>query len=321
MIGIEKYRKADIDVVVLTYNHEAYIEQNIDSILNQKTDFSFNLLIADDSSTDGTRALVEKWMKKDDRVYLVKTQSNLGSVENARNAIGICQSDYLAFCEGDDFWLDDQKLQIQLSFLKDNPSFGMVHGDVAYFNQSQGLLGGSVNTSKGVIFPSGKIFNDYLSNDKLFIFTASVLVKREFFIQCADYDLFQSKKWMAQDLPTWLELASQTEIAYIDRVFAAYRLADESASRSKNPDYLHRFHQSIFNIRFYFWNKYSGDADLKQKLDFLYSCSLLSDIRALRSRHLWFELWKLKRNSNFSWGVKRWMQFLYLSVIVVICGK
>jgi glycosyltransferase involved in cell wall biosynthesis len=321
MKGMDKYRKADIDVVVLTYNHEAFIEQNINSILSQKTDFSFNLLIADDCSTDGTRGLVEKWMAKDDRVFLIPTKRNQGSVQNARNAMGFCQSDFLAFCEGDDYWLDDEKLQIQMNFLRENPSCGMVHGDVAYFYQAKNLLGGSVNKSKGVNFPSGKIFKDYLSDDKLFIYTASVLIKRELFIQCADYDLFQSKKWMAQDLPTWLELASQTEIGYIDRVFSAYRLADESASRSKNPEYLHRFHQSVFDVRFYFWDKYSGDVDVKQRLDFLFSCSLLADLRSLRSSQLWLELWKLKRSSNFNWSIKRWLQFLYLSVIVLICGK
>jgi glycosyltransferase involved in cell wall biosynthesis len=321
MSGIEQYRKADVDVVVLTYNHESHIEQNIVSILSQKTNFRFNLIIADDCSTDGTKALIQKWAEKDDRVFLIANPQNVGAVENAMKAIEICQSDYLAFCEGDDFWLDEEKLQTQVDFLKNNPRFGMVHGDVSYFYQSKNSLGGSVNQSKGVSFPSGKIFNEYLTNDRLFIFTASVLIKRELFILCANYDLFKSKKWMAQDLPTWLELANQTEIAYLERIFAAYRLADESASRSKNPDYLHRFHQSVFDIRYYFWNKYSGSESVKIKLDEMYALSLLSDLRFLKKRQLWSEIWSVKRNGTFRWGLKRWLQFLYLSVIVLICGK
>lgn len=321
MRGIKEYQKADIDVVVLSYNHEAYIEQNIVSILSQKTRCQFNLLIADDCSTDGTREVIQKWVEKDSRVFLIPSERNLGSVENARNAIGICRSDYLAFCEGDDFWLDEEKLQTQLDFLKMNPSFGMVHGDVSYFHQGKKSLGGSVNQSKGVRFPSGKIFNEYLVNDKLFIFTASVMIKRELFIQCADYDLFDRKKWMAQDLPTWLELSKQTEIAYMDRIFAAYRLADESASRSKNVNHIYRFHQSIFDIRFYYWNKYSGSEVLKSQLDYLYSLSLLADLRLLKSRQLWKEVWHLKRKGTFKWGVKRWVQFIYLSIFVLICGE
>jgi glycosyltransferase involved in cell wall biosynthesis len=321
MRGIEQYRKADVDVVVLTYNHADHIEQNIVSILGQKTTYSFNLLIADDCSTDGTRAVIQKWVEKDERVYLIATERNVGAVENARNVIGICQSDYLAFCEGDDFWLDNEKLQCQVDFLKSNPRFGMVHGDVSYFYQSKNCLGGSVNQYKGVTFPSGKIFNEYLTSDKLFVFTASVLIKRELFILCADYALFKSKKWMAQDLPTWLELANQTEIAYLDRIFAAYRLADESASRSKNSEYLYRFHQSVFDVRYYFWNKYSGSESEKIKLDKMYALSLLSDLRFLKTRQLWLEIWSVKCNGNFRWGFKRWLQFIYLSVIVLICGK
>ncbi len=321
MRGLKSYQKADIDVVVLTYNHAFYIEANILSILKQKTSYRFNLLIADDCSTDGTRAIVEKWMSQDERVYLVSTDSNVGSVENARNVIGKCQSDYLALCEGDDFWIDDEKLQIQMDYLKRNPEFGMVHGDVCYYHQEKNELGGSVNLSKGVRFPSGDIFEQYLSSDSLFIFTGSVLIERGLFQLCANYDLFKEKKWMAQDLPTWLELSKQTKIAYLDRIFSAYRLSNESASRSRNSDYLYRFHQSIFDVRYYYWKKYSGDLKLKTRLDYMYSLSLLADIRAIKSRKIFFDLVNVKKSGNFHWELKRWLQFLFLSVIVFVCGK
>jgi len=321
MRGIENYSKADIDVVVLSYNHAQYIDQNIQSILSQKTNYRFNLLIADDCSSDGTRLLVKKWVEQDQRVFLIETPRNLGSVENARNVIALCQSDYLAFCEGDDFWLNEDKLQSQMDFLQGNPGFGMVHGDVCYYHESKKKLSGSVNGSKGIEFPTGNIFREYLVNDQLFIFTASVLVERKLFVQAADYDLFKSKKWLAQDLPTWLAIAQTSKVGYMDRIMAAYRLADESASRSKSAEYTHRFHQSIFDIRYHFWREYFNDNETKEKIDLMYSLALLSDIRQLRSRKLWIELWDFKRRSNFRWSAKRWFQFFYLFFIALICGK
>ena len=312
------YRKADIDVVVLTYNHALYIDRNIRSILGQKTKYSFNVLIADDCSTDGSRELIQGWVEKDERVFLVGTSKNVGSVENARNVISYCQSDYLALCEGDDFWIDPNKLQTQLDFLKEHPDYGMVHGDVSYFYQGKNQLGGSANKSQGVIFPTGFIFEQYLTNKKLFIYTATVMIHRELFIRSTNYDLFNERGWLAQDLPTWLELSQHTKIGYIDRVLSGYRLANESASRSVSSEYIHQFHQSVFQIRYYYWERYSGKEELKSKLDYMYSLSLLADLRLLRSMKIWRELVTLKRKRNFSWELKRWMQFLYLSLLLLI---
>jgi glycosyltransferase involved in cell wall biosynthesis len=319
MIG--GYQKSDVDVVVLSYNHVLFIERCINSIASQETDYAINILVADDCSTDGTGELVKSLMEKYKNLYLIQQERNVGSIENARNVISQCQSPYLAFCEGDDFWIDAIKIQIQLDFLKANPDYGMVHGDVVYFDNKKGQVSDSVNHSKGVSFPSGYIFNEYLVSNKLFIFTASVVVKRELFVFCSDYSLFKEKNWLAQDLPTWLAIAQQTKIGYLDKVLSAYRLSDESASRSKSPAYTHAFHQSIFDVRFYFWNKYSQDKKVKVELDYLYSISLLADLRLLMSKKIWRELLMLKRKGNFSWELKRWMQFLYLSVQLLIKGR
>jgi glycosyltransferase involved in cell wall biosynthesis len=315
------YKKADIDVVVLTYNHEKYIERSIMSILCQKTSYTFNVLIADDCSTDNTREIINKWVQKDERVILVGTERNLGSIENARNVIGYCQSDVLALCEGDDFWLDDKKIQLQMDFLNSNQDFGMVHGNVKYFETASGQLKKSDNFRKGIKFPSGDIFMHYLTNEKLFIYTATVLVKRELFIQSADYDLFEKNKWMVQDLPTWLELSRRTKIAYLDREMAAYQLGTESASRSRDVEYIYRFHQSVFNIRYYYWQHYSRDTFVKQHLDFLFSVSLLSDLKLQKSKKIWHELYSFKKQSNVKWNLKRWFQFLYLSCVVILRAK
>ncbi len=318
---VNGYQKSDVDVVVLSYNHVLFIERCISSIVSQETDYAINILIADDCSTDGTAELVKSLMGKYKNLYLIQQERNVGSIENARNVISQCQSPYLAFCEGDDFWIDEKKIQIQLDYLKANPEYGMVHGDVVYFDNNKGQMSESVNHSKGISFPSGYIFNEYLVSDKLFIYTASVAVRRELFVLCSDYNLFKERNWLAQDLPTWLAIAQQTKIGYLDKVLSAYRLSDESASRSRSPEYTHIFHQSIFDVRFYFWNKYSQDKKMKSELDYLYSISLLADLRLLRSRKIWKELTELKKRGQISWGVKRWMQYVYLSLFVFIKSK
>lgn len=311
----------DVDVVVLCYNHEKYIEKCIRSIADQKTTYKFNILIADDCSTDGSATVVKSLMEQYPNVFLVQPQSNLGSIENARNVLSHCSSPYLALCEGDDFWVNMNKLQIQIDFLESHADFGMVHGDVAYYQNSIGKLGGSVNKSKGISFPSGDIFNDYLENHKLFVFTASVAVRRELFVSCANYNLFKQRNWLAQDLPTWLEIAQLTKIQYFDIVLSAYRLSDESASRSKDPKYMYQFHQSIFDVRYYYWELYSKSKSIKSKLDYMYSISLLSDLRIMQERDIWKKLTRHRRESEFQWELKRWLQYFYLSLILIVRRK
>ena len=124
-----------VSVCLQTFNHGKYIGEAIDSILNQKTNFSFEILIGDDQSNDGTHEIVNAYfLEHPDKIKLIESTSNLGHItgngrlnliRNLRNARG----KYIAFLEGDDFWCDDNKLQQQFDILETDPSLGAVTHD------------------------------------------------------------------------------------------------------------------------------------------------------------------------------------------------
>lgn len=108
-----------VSVALITYNHEKFIRTAIESILMQKVNFDYELIIADDASTDGTSQIVFEYYKKYSQIIKVLPSTvNLGMCKNVLRLWKACQGKYIAFLEGDDFWSYDLKLQKQVDYLE-----------------------------------------------------------------------------------------------------------------------------------------------------------------------------------------------------------
>ncbi len=115
---------------MITYNHEAYIEQAISSILSQNTTFNYELVIANDCSTDNTHNIIETIIKehpKGNYIKYINHQTNVGMMKNFISTLIACSGKYIAICDGDDYWIHDDKLQMQVDFLEENLDFNIVY--------------------------------------------------------------------------------------------------------------------------------------------------------------------------------------------------
>jgi glycosyltransferase involved in cell wall biosynthesis len=111
---------------MVTYNHLNFIEQAIESVLMQETDFDYELVIGEDCSTDGTREIVKSYAEKyPNRIRALLHPHNLGMQQNFVRVLEACQGTYIALLEGDDYWTDSLKLQKQVDFLEANPDFSI----------------------------------------------------------------------------------------------------------------------------------------------------------------------------------------------------
>jgi glycosyltransferase involved in cell wall biosynthesis len=123
---------AKVSIVTITYNHEKYIRKALDSILSQKTSFDFEILVSDDHSTDRTPLIVKEYSEKYPKIikpFLAK--KNVGSMKNYLNTLDRAKSEYVAVCDGDDYWCDNDKLQMQVDFLDSNKDYSIC------FNQTK----------------------------------------------------------------------------------------------------------------------------------------------------------------------------------------
>jgi glycosyltransferase involved in cell wall biosynthesis len=107
---------------MITYNHEKFIRQAVESVMMQETNFAYELVIGEDCSTDSTRKIcLELQQKYPDRIRLLLPETNLGANANENQVFRACDGDYLALLEGDDFWTSNQKLRKQVRFLDEHP--------------------------------------------------------------------------------------------------------------------------------------------------------------------------------------------------------
>jgi glycosyltransferase involved in cell wall biosynthesis len=240
-----------LSVCLITYNHVNYIRQAIEGVLMQKVNFSWELIIADDFSTDGTREILQEY--KDaypDFITLILQEKNVGAAQNWLDLLYYPKSKYIAYFEGDDYWTDPLKLQKQVDFLEKNDDYSLVYTKVNC--QRQEDIKRIKKKTFGGPFTS---FNDLLLVNT--IPTPTVVLKVE------DLKIYlreiypYTKSCLMGDYPLWLWISFWKKIFFIDEVTAVYRIMPNSLSHSSSIDIREKFIDSDFEMRDFFIKKYS----------------------------------------------------------------
>lgn len=121
----------DLSIYVATYNHEKYIERALDSIFMQESKYTFEVLVGEDCSTDNTREVLKKYEKKHGeyiasgqlKIYYRSYNMYNEEINNADDLKARCKGKYIIALEGDDYWIDNKKIEKQISFLDNHPEF------------------------------------------------------------------------------------------------------------------------------------------------------------------------------------------------------
>ena len=119
--------KPILSICIITYNHEKFIRKSIESVCNQNTNFEIEIIVADDFSTDNTRAIILETTKKYNHTFnFIFQEKNVGPADNFIQLISSAKGKYIAYLEGDDYWTDDNKLQKQVDYLEANPNTSLI---------------------------------------------------------------------------------------------------------------------------------------------------------------------------------------------------
>ncbi len=133
-----------VSVCVVTYQHKDFIRQCLDSILSQRVNFSYEIIIGEDGSTDGTREICQQYAEHyPDKVRLfLRSRSEVIYINgrpsgrfNFIESYKATRGTYIALCEGDDYWTNNDKLQKQVTFLETNPDFTLTHTNVDHVDK------------------------------------------------------------------------------------------------------------------------------------------------------------------------------------------
>ncbi len=136
-----------LSICCITYNQEKFIAQALDGFLMQHTDFDFEIIVGDDCSTDNTAIICMEYQKKyPRRISLIRHKKNIGMMPNFIQTLSQCTGKYIALCEGDDYWCDENKLQKQVDFLEANSEYSVCFHKVIELINGQ-LVNSKTNTS------------------------------------------------------------------------------------------------------------------------------------------------------------------------------
>ena len=224
-----------VSICITAYNHEKFISQALDSVLMQKTDFEFEILIGEDHSSDNTREIVLNYAKRypnkirlylNDRKNVIYIDGMPTGRWNLINNINKANAKYIALLDGDDYWIDPYKLQKQVDYLDNHPNFSMC------FHWAERFVENTGNIIPPPIGPE-IMKNSYDVNDLVeqgnFIGTCSVVFRNKLF---GDFPEWYYKVPVG-DFPLHLLNAAHGKIGFIDEHMAVYRIHNEGIFGTK----------------------------------------------------------------------------------------
>jgi glycosyltransferase involved in cell wall biosynthesis len=218
-----------VSVAVTTYNHENYIAQALDSVLMQKVNFDYEIIIGEDYSADNTRNIVIDFQKRyPDKIELILPHENLGSggVKISLQVFQACKGAYIAFLDGDDYWTSPHKLQKQVDFLDSHPEHAMCFHNAKVFYEDKSSESWNLNpiNQKEVL-----TLEDLLAGNV--IATSSSMVRSDLVSEFPDW--FYTA--ISGDWVFFILYARHGDIGYINEVMSVYRIHPKG--------YMSRFHR------------------------------------------------------------------------------
>lgn len=228
-----------ISIVVVTYNHGEYISECLESILNQKLNSSFEIILGEDHSSDGTRAICEKYALKypdiiklflrsrDDVIHINgKPTGRFNMIECLKAAKG----EYIALLEGDDYWSDPLKLQKQYDLMESKPALaGCFHDTEILFNDDPNTLKPWRTYHKDQFYFSDTISKYALFHTSSFFFRANFLELPEWFTQV-----------QSGDMALFSIIASKGELRRIPGVMSIYRKSGQGITTNIKQKVYHK---------------------------------------------------------------------------------
>lgn len=200
---------------MVTYNHEPYIRQAVESVLSQQVNFDYELVIGEDCSTDQTRhILIELQAAHPDIIRLHLHHKNVGALKNYGQTLASCKGQYVALLDGDDFWTSNEKLQKQVDFLDAHAECAICFHNAAYFNVT-----GVRALGVAITWPQPERSTIFDLLERNFIQSSTVMFRRGLFAEVPDwfYDL------PIGDWPLHILNARHGEIGYLNQIMSAYR--------------------------------------------------------------------------------------------------
>lgn len=207
-----------VSVVCTAYNHEKYIKDALNGFLIQKTNFPFEVLVNDDASTDNTAKILKEYQEKYPNIikpiYHEVNEYSQG-IDIFGNVVKLAKGKYIAICEGDDYWIDENKLQMQVDFLENNSEYTMCFHSAKILNElkikNDSCQYNKINTKD---YSATELFQNWI------VPTASILIRKEIL----NNELKEREKFIYGDIIVVESAAHNGKVRGFENVSSVYRI-------------------------------------------------------------------------------------------------
>lgn len=243
-----------VSVLILTYNQEGSIARAIESVLGQKTDFPFEIVIGEDGSADGTRAVCEQYARQHPQIItLLPSAPNKGIVRNYFDAFRAAKGTYISDCAGDDCWVDSSRMQMQKDFMDSHPDVAIHFG--AWRNVDMGGLpvdyGLPMYAYQEGIADGRSVLERFITH-RLPIVLSTALYRRKLLAEAleATPGMIENEAFGCEDLPVCAALLNSGSAACSPTVMLDYNVGNpDSITAATNRHRAFEFHFRALDCR------------------------------------------------------------------------
>lgn len=258
-----------VSISCTTYNHVDYISDTLDGFIMQKTVYPFEILVHDDCSTDGTDEVIKEYEKKFPNIikpiYEAENQYQQGKPANSLVwNVPRAKGKYIAFCEGDDYWIDENKLQIEVDFLEKNQDYGLIYTNFnIYYQDSKEFLNNCFSLNQSNFTPIYTDVRFWVVN--LGYQAPMTWVYRKDLIEdgLRKYKaLFETSPDTTYTLFTYFLCFSK--VKYIDTVTSVYRVLSKSVTHSNSIEKKLSRNKQLFESQLKMIDEFNIDSEVKK---------------------------------------------------------
>lgn len=227
-----------VSVIMITYLHAPYIIKAINGVLNQKCDFEYELILANDNSPDNTNQIINDYLNNHSKKQLVQYTEhkiNKGMAKNFFWSFKQCKGKYIAMCEGDDYWTDEYKLQKQVDFLENNPDLSLVCSNYKIKNSENQILESVLEYSKDFRFKSSDLYTQWIPK------TLTLMFRKEHI----NFEIIKTYKYF-RDVHLVNHLLLKGQGYFLHQPTGVYRI-HESGVHS-NTNFMQRYNQAYLTF-------------------------------------------------------------------------
>ncbi len=244
----EKKDKIAVSVICIAFNHEKYIAQCLDNMISQKTNFKFDIIVHDDASTDGTTDIIKEYVKKyPDIIKPIYQKENQYSQGNdvLKIAAQEAKGKYLAFCEGDDYWCDNNKLQLQYDFMESHKDVSICFHNTATYNVASEVM------DKEWFFWKDRPYNGsgYYTSEELIQLNvvpfSSQFYKNEYYNRLCKSSFIS----IYGDLYITLYMAINGKGYCMDKTMSVYRRNVEASTMTRKNKSIEKYNNELLSLK------------------------------------------------------------------------